>query len=59
MELQEKKKYLTIKMGNDYEFGKDPKMDELRASHNWTEILAGKKGRKKKSYKKEVYFNGL
>jgi len=46
-------------MGNDYEFGKDPKMDELRASHNWTEILAGKKGRKKKSYKKEVYFNGL
>jgi len=46
-------------MGNDYVFGEDPKMDLLRASHNISEVLTGKCGRKKKRNKKGVYFKGL
>jgi hypothetical protein len=53
------KKFLIIKMGNDYVFGEDPKMDLLRASHNISEVLTGKCGRKKKRNKKGVYFKGL
>jgi hypothetical protein len=33
---------------NNYQFGREFKYDELRTSHNLSEVLAGKKGRKEK-----------
>jgi len=39
---------------NRYEFGKEFEYDELRANHNLSEILAGKKGRKEKKKRRFI-----
>ena len=45
---------LLVKMKNEYKYGEDFEMDELRASANISKILKGKAKRKKKVKKRPL-----